>query len=275
MPFDARESFERRRHVTMEGRRALFLFAHQDDEYAAVPWILEELSAGSEIVCLYFTDGGSRVAPAVRDAETRSVLLSLGVAGRSIVFLTTAKGRIGDLELAARSAEALDALERWMERSSFVPDRVYAPSYEGGHPDHDAAHVIAASIVRRRNIDAEAWAFSLYHAFGCPRPLFFSLRQLPSQAESRRARMPPATRWWAASLCWRYRSQWRTWLGLFPGALWERAILGRESIVRFDLERLSKRPHEGALLYERLFGMKYGQFADLTHDVVSTLPPAR
>ncbi|MGA8533109.1 MAG: hypothetical protein WB615_03245, partial [Candidatus Tumulicola sp.] len=59
--------------------RALFLFAHQDDEYAAIPWIREEIAGGTAVTCLYLTSGGSRADPAVRDAESRRVLRSQGV----------------------------------------------------------------------------------------------------------------------------------------------------------------------------------------------------
>ncbi len=46
----------------------------------AVPWLLEERAAGYDIACVYLTDGaGHGVAPAVRDAESRSALRTLGI----------------------------------------------------------------------------------------------------------------------------------------------------------------------------------------------------
>lgn len=250
-------------HVVSAPRRnALFIFAHQDDEYAAAPWIVEELANGNDVACAYLTDGGSRVAPAVRDDESRAVLRSLGVADERIAFLCDERGaRIGDGALAMRCVDALTTLERWIERTPFVPLRLYAPSYEGGHPDHDAAHLIAAVVARRRGIAADAWHFALYNAYRCPKPLFTMLRQLPSDAPFRRATATAASRWKLALLCMRYPSQRRTWFGLFPGALLERVVLHRESVVRFDLARLAERPHGGELLYERLFGMRYQAFA--------------
>jgi LmbE family N-acetylglucosaminyl deacetylase len=239
--------------------RALFLFAHQDDEYAAAPWILEELRDGARVACLYLTDGGSRVEPRIRDAESRNALRSLGVADAAIAFLGDGRGRIGDLRLSSRSADALDMVERWIDDTGFAPTRMYSHSYEGGHPDHDAAHVISAVVAARRGIIGDAWHFSLYNAYRCPKPFYKALRQLPTAARSRRASITKA-RLKLTFLCCRYRSQWRTWIGLLPGALWERLILGRESVVRFDPSRIERRPHEGELLYERLFHTRYEDF---------------
>jgi LmbE family N-acetylglucosaminyl deacetylase len=253
--------------VNGAGTQTLFVFAHQDDEYSAAPWILEELAAGNTVACVYLTSGGFRSAPAVRDAESRSALQALGVAGDAIIFLEGEQGRIGDRELAARSLEGLAMLERWIESAPFVPARIYAPSYEGGHPDHDASHAIAAAVASHFDTAGDAWHFSLYNAYRCPRPFFSTLRQLPTAAPKRRAATPWRTRLWLTMLCWRYRSQRRTWMALFPGALLARMILQSEFVARFAVARLTKRPHDGELLYERLFATAYDDFAAQTAEV--------
>jgi LmbE family N-acetylglucosaminyl deacetylase len=240
--------------------RTLFVFAHQDDEYAAAPWIVEELSAGSAVACVYLTNGGLRVAPEVRDRESRSALRSLGVPNDAIVFLADGNDRIADQALAARSLDGLAWLESWIARSGFAPARVYAPSYEGGHHDHDAAHVIAAVIAADHGSIDDAWHFAIYNGYHCPRPLFSTLKQLPSTVASRRPRLPVGRRVELSVLCRQYASQRRTWLGLFPGAFLERVILAREAVVRFDVSRLMERPHSGELLYERLFDLSYAAF---------------
>ncbi|MBV8373339.1 MAG: PIG-L family deacetylase, partial [Candidatus Eremiobacteraeota bacterium] len=223
--------------ATTPPRRTLFIFAHQDDEYAAAPWILEELSTGASIACVYLTDGGSRTAPEIRDGESLGVLHLLG-ASDTVIFLNEAGTRIADRALAAKSMHALRMLENWIESSSFRPSRIYAPSYEGGHPDHDAAHLIAAVVACDRGILNEAWHFSLYNAYRCRRPFFATLRQLPSNMPARLATLSPAQRWHTVWLCWRYISQRKTWLGLFPGAFYERIVARRESVVAFDPARL-------------------------------------
>jgi len=257
--------------VTTGRRRALFVFAHQDDEYGAAPWILEELDRGTGVACAYLTDGGSRVAAAVRDAESRNVLHGLGVDAANIAFLANHRGRIADLALADRCEEGLNMLQDWIAATSFAPDRLYAPSYEGGHPDHDAAHLIAAVVASDCGIVGDAWHFSLYNAYRLPRPLFSTLRQLPTRQTRRYANMPPRTRWSTALLCRHYRSQWKTWVGLFPGALLERAVLRREFVVAFDLSRLGGRPHQGELLYERRFGTTFVDFEERVRNISTRL----
>ncbi len=243
---------------------ALFLFAHQDDEFAAAPWIAEELRAGSRVACLYLTSGGSRTQPAVRDAETMAALQWLGVDAAGVAMLGDASGRIADGDLASHVPEGIALVDAWLAAHRFSPQRIYAPSYEGGHPDHDAAHLVAADVAVRHGVLHDAWHFSLYHAYRTRKPFFATMRQLPSPRPSRRARTSLRDRWALTMLCWRYRSQRRTWLGLFPGALLERVILARERVVQFDAGRLSQRPHDGELLYERLFGLRYDEFAART-----------
>lgn len=255
----------------MTARRSLFLFAHQDDEYGAAPWILDELESGAEVACLYLTDGGSRVAPGVRDAESANVLRSLGVAGDGIVFLENSGARIADGALAPRCLDGLAMVSDWIERNGRLPSRIYSPSYEGGHPDHDAAHLIAAAVARQIGAIENAWHFALYNGYRCAKPFFSVLRQLPSNQPARRACLSAGRRVSLAFLCYRYPSQRKTWLGLFPGAFVERALLARESAVRFDLARLSARPHDGELLYERLFGKTYAAFAGDVAELVALL----
>jgi len=250
----------------------LFVFAHQDDEYAALPWIFQERAGGAQIACLYLTDGAGRASAETRDAESRDVLRSLGIADDAIVMLSGGAKRIADLNLAAESLDALAAVDAWIEQTPFLPRRIYAPSYEGGHPDHDAAHLIAAVIAAERGLAGDAWHFSLYNAYRCPRPFFATMRQLPAPAPRRRAALSPAQRWNFAWLCWRYRSQWRTWLGLFPGAFYARAIAANETVVRFDFKRLTHRPHSGELLYERLFATSYECFEKQTRALRERLP---
>lgn len=238
----------------------------------AVPWLLEERAAGAEIVCMYLTDGSARgVNPATRDAESRAALQRLGIAGDAVVMLAAGGGRIRDGTLAERSLEALTAVRAWIGASGFWPQRMYAPSYEGGHPDHDAAHLVAAVVASEYGIAADAWHFSLYNAYRRSRPFFATMRQLPSHAPSRGALMPFAARWRATWLCGCYASQRRTWLGLLPGAAYARLIAGRERAVRFDLDRLSRRPHEGELLYERLFATTFAEFQERTQAVRAIL----
>jgi LmbE family N-acetylglucosaminyl deacetylase len=252
-------------------KRVLVLLAHQDDEYFAAPWILEELRSGNDVACLYFTDGGSRTAPATRDAESRRVLQELGVKPDRIVFLGGAD-RISDGVLVKHITRAKELAASWLAENGYSVDRIYAPDYEGGHADHDAVYIVAAHIARAYRIAEDSWSFALYNACGCPRPAFRALKLL-KRPGSRSLRYSLARGWSFAMLCWRYPSQRRTWLGLFPESLLRRVFVRTESLNRMDAQRTLERPHQGELLYERMFGVSYEDFAKAAEPLLADLRP--
>jgi len=258
-----------------QARRVLFLFAHQDDEFGVAPWIVQEIRQGSIIRCIYLTDGGDRWRPGVRDEESLAALDAIGVRSRFVTFVENGGERIQDRFLVFGLEEALAAVRYWLKDGAFFPDRIYAPSYEGGHPDHDAAHLIAAVIADEIGILEDSWHFSLYNAYRCPAPLFRTLCQLPSKCAYRASDLSFRERLDLTFLCARYRSQWRTWIGLLPGAILERVVLSRERVVRFDVSRLRMRPHPGPLLYERRFGMRYSDFYDSSRAFVERISGIR
>jgi LmbE family N-acetylglucosaminyl deacetylase len=243
----------------------LFVFAHQDDEYSAAPWIADEVNSGHAVSCLYLTDGASRTDAVIRDRESTTVLAELGVKPQDIHFLGT-PDRIPDLGLAAHIEKAFLLLEEWVRDHRSCVSRIYAPAWEGGHPDHDALHLVALLAATKYSILEDAWQFSIYNGYRC-RILFRSLKQLPTQEAQRWKQHSFREGFKYALLCWKYTSQRRTWLGLFPGAFIHRALLRREAVVRFDRERALTRPHKGPLLYERLFNMSYERFIGLVTSI--------
>jgi len=202
----------------------LFVFAHQDDEVAIATRIAREVAAGARVVCAFLTDGG---APAVRDAESRAVLASLGVS--EVIFVGLPDGELVEhLEEAYRAIEGIDAEE------------IVTLAWEGGHQDHDAAHLVALALAITRGV--RCLEFPLYHGKQWPYRVLAPLRA----GEVTRLSMRDAFR--RAMLCWRYPSQRRTWLGLFVPM-----IFRDEVVCVASPERVLHPPHEGRLLYERRF----------------------
>ncbi len=206
----------------------LYVFAHQDDEVAIAPRIARDVAAGARVVCAFLTDGG---APAVRDAESRAVLASLGV--QDVLFVGLSERTLVEhLEEAYGALEAIDA------------DEVITLAWEGGHQDHDAAHLVALALAIARGV--RCLEFPLYHGRGMPGQLFRVMSPL-RRGEVRKLSVGEV--WKRAMLCWRYPSQRRTWLGLFPQMIWKT----REVVCEASAERVLDPPHEGRLLYERRF----------------------
>ena len=131
--------------------QALFLVAHPDDETIGASAALSRLRNS---LVIYVTDGaphdelfwssfrGSREAYArLRLQEAKTALALAGITSQRIMSLGAAdRDSIYEVPILA---EKLLAILRW-----FRPALVITHPYEGGHPDHDAAALVA-NISRR------------------------------------------------------------------------------------------------------------------------------
>ena len=217
--------------------RVLFVFAHQDDEMAAISRIRYVRARGDDVACVYLTDGAARVPSHVRDAESRAVLQQLGVS--DVRF-----HKIADGTLPEHLDEALTCLTPC--------DEVVTLAWEGGHQDHDAAFLVASVFAKQNGI--RCWELPLYNGEGTrfyrvQHPIGDGWQSRPLPRREKLANM---------LLCRHYKSQRSTWLGLLPLMLLRPA---REFIREADPRRAENRPHPGRLLYERRFHYPYDRFA--------------
>jgi LmbE family N-acetylglucosaminyl deacetylase len=251
----------------MNGPGTLCVLAHQDDEMAMATRIAFEIRAGRSIHCVVLTDGATRNASAlVRDAESLTVLTRLGVAPDNVVFLGSCHG-IRDGMLVQSLDRALALLD---EHLGVTPiDRIFCMAWEGGHPDHDASHLVALALGRRRGLLDRIWEFSLYNGRGTRGPFFRVMAPLATGArrQQRRLTLSEATRVARLPVC--YRSQRSTWLGLFPEAFLKLVILRREIMQEAAADRVRGRPHDGKLFYERRFGVDYRSWRALAEPFIT------
>lgn len=231
-----------------EGAASLFLFAHQDDEYGVFEVIRRAAAAGS-VTCAYFTDGAAAGDPARRDAESLAVLRRLGVPAERVHFFGVshgiADGRLCDSlpAVGERVAALLDALPASAD--------VYVSAWEGGHQDHDGLHAVVTTLMQARGRIAQLRQFPLYNAAGCFGPFFRVLSPLAANGPVEALRLGWGERLRQLRHCWRYPSQWRTWLALFPFVVLHMLLRGTQSLQAVDPNRLAQRPHAGRLFYER------------------------
>jgi LmbE family N-acetylglucosaminyl deacetylase len=254
---------------TKSGRDVLFVLAHQDDEYFALPWICEEVGSGSRIAIVFLTNGGLRTDPQVRNNESLRALQTIGVEESRIEFLGTA-AEVPDGRLIYHLTDSYNGVRNWISKLAFSPVCIYAPDWEGGHPDHDAAYVIALRLAEDLNI--KGWGFSLYNAFKAPKRFFRVLNPLPNTSY-KTVVYSTITALKYAAFCWRYTSQWKTWIGLFPESFVKRIFWRRETVNALDRTRLQGPPHHGELLYERMFGTTYGLVSQHANDFMSVMSP--
>lgn len=235
---------------TETAHAALFLFAHQDDEFGVFQRILDCRRRGLRVACAYLTDGQTATASAdQRNRESLAVLARLGVAQEDVYFAGGELG-IGDARLPLNLGKAAEWIGRWLDRYPLL-DSLHVTAWEGGHHDHDALHALAVNIAAQRGLLGRTRQFSLYQAKGLPGPLFRVLAPLPENGPAVAIRIPMGERLRHLKSCLSYPSQRTTWIGLFPFVLLHYLLRGVEQLQPVSMERLRQRPHAGALYYEK------------------------
>jgi LmbE family N-acetylglucosaminyl deacetylase len=239
---------------------ALFLFAHPDDEFAVAPLIRMKTAAGMRVLCLYLTDGAfGRQSSSRRNAETCKVLARLGVPVADVRFIGMEHG-LADGSLPTQMEDALQAV------ASAVDGEVaelFFPSWEGGHQDHDATHLIGLALHSKLVAKPRLRQFPLYHGAGLPGPWFRLLSPLPANGPVEDTQVDWKGRLEQARVAFSYPSQWRTWMGLGPFLLWHAIADGRIRLQPIDAGRVREPPHASRLLYERRGFFEYEEFKRL------------
>jgi len=248
--------------VTRAG--TLCVLAHQDDEVAMAPSIARAVAVGHPVHCVFLTDGGGKGDdPEVRNAESRTVLARLGVTRENLSFIGTDLG-VPDRALFRHLDRVFAELERQTRSLEF--DEILCIAWEGGHPDHDASHLIALAVARRTGLLANAWQFPIYNARNTRRFLRVMSPIPGGETRARRLRFGDGVRF--ACLGLSYPSQRLSWLGLLPGMFFRLAVLRREAATRVSVDAVKRRPHQGTLLYERRYGVSYAEFRPFADEFI-------
>ncbi|MBM4353198.1 MAG: PIG-L family deacetylase [Deltaproteobacteria bacterium] len=151
------------------GTRHLFVFAHQDDE---IPFagILQRALPHAEAVWMTNGDGlapAAGIAPGeyaeIRENETIAAMAVLGWHRSRLDFLRWSELALYPLFVSlsrapsAQTAEADDrrlvasvaaSMEECLTPKVEQADVVWAQAWQGGHPEHDIAHFLAAKVVK-------------------------------------------------------------------------------------------------------------------------------
>jgi LmbE family N-acetylglucosaminyl deacetylase len=229
---------------------ALFLFAHQDDEFGVFHRIEECVRQGLRVHCAYFTDGATAAASAQqRNAESLAVLRQLGVRAGDVCFAGQELG-IADARLPEHLVAARTWLHGWLDQYSHI-DSLHVTAWEGGHHDHDALHALAVTVAEERGLLPKLQQFALYNAHGCLHPFFNALSALPANGPVQAHRIPLRARLRYLRLCASYPSQKTTWIGLLPFVALRYLIRGTQDLQAVSTQRIHEQPHAGSLYYER------------------------
>ncbi|HMB74955.1 MAG TPA: PIG-L family deacetylase [Kiloniellaceae bacterium] len=242
-------------------KMALVLLAHQDDELVFSPLIARLVASGKAVRVVYLTNGvPDRSSPDGRNSESTRALAKLGVPASHIRFLGTELS-VCDGQLLHRFTSTYRALLEDCRSAGPFGD-LFTLAWEGGHPDHDAAHVVAVKLARTWDADDRAWQLPFYRAANLGPPWFSlfaplscngAVQDLPSARQDALLR---------AKMIRFYPSQWRTFIVLGPVIFWHAVLATPVKLQRLQIHRALERPTLRPLLYERRNGVSFAEFAE-------------
>lgn len=231
----------------------VYILAHLDDEYCALPLIWQAKRAGLEQHFLYVADYRDAATAQVRLAETRGFLAAQGIAPERAVHVGRGTGAFDGAvhrALPASFAALAAALDR------LAPTRLVVPAWEGGHMDHDMCALMAVRLAQPRGLPVDQ--FTLYNGLHRPGPLLRGGAPLAQNGPVTAISLTAGEwlRWMVAVR--RFPSQAYAWSGIWPAMFvgYARRGFGWQ---RLDPARVEQRPHPGALFYERMFHVPYAE----------------
>lgn len=237
----------------------VFLFPHQDDEAPVFLEIERLVREGAPLVIVYLTSGARSGEPEQRrTAESLAVLGRLKVPREAIHFVGSDM-KVPDGDLMSH----LEPLRGWINdliRDGGGLASIHMPAWEGGHQDHDAAHLLGLALAREHQALPQAFQFPYYHGRNLPGILFRTLHPLAPNGRTVSDRLGWGQRLRYLSYLTQYRSQLTTWIGLGPFFVLHYLFWGTQVRQPVSLTRVFERPHEGPMLYERRNFSDYQRF---------------
>ena len=228
----------------------LFLFAHQDDEFGVFWKIYCLCQIRRRVIVAYLTSGSaSGNKNPIRNQESISVLMLLGVARRDIHFVGECMG-IADGRLPENLDIIFDACMALVQTIDDLTE-ICSLAWEGGHQDHDACHIVAVIMAKKLGLLECSSQFSLYHGAGLIGSFFRLLSPLPDNGEVFSTKIPLGARLQFCGYPFIYRSQWKSWIGLYPFMIVHYIFSGKQELQKLSDKRIKVVPHGGKLLYER------------------------
>lgn len=241
------------------GVNVLLLLAHNDDEYFCSLRISEELQLGNHIFVVYLTHGSLYGADSkTRIAESTKVLTGLGV-NPADIFATGYEKNIFDCRLPERIVDGYRSLCSLMDT---IPiDRIYVMAWEGGHPDHDASHMIGVAFARARNLRQQLYEFPAYNAARKRPGSAGVMRFMNGNGDILATSLNRMHAFRALTLARGYKTQRTTFLALLPGSIVQLLLRGYQAYRRVPENRdYTQPPHPGTLFYERRFRLPFARF---------------
>lgn len=249
----------------------IILLAHQDDEIAIMPLIMQALDA-INVHVVFLTSGtydGS--SSRQRNLESLRNLSYLGVLEDNIHFVGSLLA-ISDKTLSQHLDLVYQPVVDLIFKHSIKS--IYTMAWEGGHPDHDATHLLGVVIAYRHGLLGQCWQLPWYNGALAtklkPVNLFYQLAA-NGNVQTICVNWRNRCKWLLLAI--RYPSQWKVLVWLYPLLFKFVLASGRIVIQPCSVMRIKERPTAKILRYEQNNFYQYRQFEqDVAAFLQSYLP---
>lgn len=252
----------------------LCLLPHQDDELFLLPFLKTQMQQGKIPVAVFLTSGQA-YAPIgkTRNKESFSYLTHFGVDPSHIHFLGS-DNQLDDGKLVHLLNEGWNALNK-LALSYHNISGIYTMGWEGGHPDHDAAYVLATALAEQLNVLPNSYQVYAYNGFQT-RAKWYRVLSPPYQDHKLRKTMRQRlAEVFIVLSCVRFRSQWKSWVGLAPFGLVQCLFGNGFQASPLSKDKLLEPPHTGSLLYERWERESWDVFESKVREFLFSLASAK
>lgn len=243
-------------------KNVVFIFAHYDDEIGVFERIKYHISLNHNVIILYCTssslDGKENI---IRENKTVSVLQHLGIKKKNIIFYGKLNN-IPDLKLYKNFKSVYtDFLKIFKGYDSI--SKIYTHSYEGGHPDHDAANIIIRMLCKKLSLDNKFFQFPLYSGNNSKWLFFKIFDSFKKNEDVISKNISFIDRVFFIKLFFSYiYVQPKAIFGLSVPYLLHMFFKRTQILQKANLNNVMERPHEGLLLYERRKMLSFEEFKD-------------
>lgn len=243
-------------------KNIIIILPHQDDEIAILP-LLDSLEEGVNLKIIFITKNKNQNLNIKRNKESISVLNKIGINDKDIVFLEF-KNLILDKHLYKNIKE----INKYFlsQRELFTSDKnttIISTSFEGGHPDHDAAFLISMNIFKKMQYK-KFLSFPLYNSEKSfiPFQAFTNLKKYNNQLYFLSFSFKKSLFYF--SLIFSYKTQIKTVFFLLPFFIYRCFIKKKFILINHNTnENIQLRPHLGKLLYEKRGWLTFDKFKNL------------
>lgn len=231
------------------------LLPHMDDEVFIFPYLRKLKNENIDIEIFFLTKSEGRnnkYNTKTREEESRRFLNKV-LPNSRVIFLGNLI-EVLDLESHKKFEEIFLFLK---ENVSASIEQVLTCNFEGGHPDHDTSFFLGQKLAIYKS--AELTTFNLYRAKFSKTIFFDVFSGLDATDESTQVKLKIRDLIDLFLVPIRYKSQWRTWLGLYPFMLTKKLIRRKIHVHRPKFIGAIDKPNKGRLLYEK---RRDGNFTD-------------